>query len=244
MNLDVERFIYEEYSKICNGDFMKTKNKGYYSGYMDHETNSNKYTKIYINQHYSHIPNLDIGEYSYGHPTICWFGEISSLKIGKFCSIARNVQIWLGGEHDHSFVTNYPFVCYDFEWKHNVIETCHRSSKGNVIIGNDVWIGANVTILSGVTVGDGAVLGMNSLITKDVAPYSIVGGNPAKFIKNRFQKEDVDKLLAMKWWDLPKEKIEKAIPFLYQSNLSDFFNWYNENILTSKYDADGCKDSS
>ena len=102
----------------------------------------------------------------------------------------------------------------------------HPKSNGDVIIGNDVWIGNNVTILSGITIGDGAVIGCNSHVVKDIEPYSIYGGNPAKLIKLRFTQEQINKLLKIKWWNWDDDKINSAISLLCNSNINLFLNKY------------------
>jgi acetyltransferase-like isoleucine patch superfamily enzyme len=136
------------------------------------------------------------------------------LKIGKFCSIAARVTIALGGNHRSDLVTTYPFIAFVADWPEAEClsgEDVAAVSKGDVIIGNDVWIGYGVMILSGVTIGDGAVIGAGSVVTKDVEPYSIVAGNPARLIRKRFNDETIRKLLEIKWWDWPPEKIGKNL---------------------------------
>ena len=149
---------------------------------------------------------ISLGYGSYGTPNVIEYGTGSKLVIGKYCSIAPNVTILLGGEHDYRRVTTYPFDMFD-----NIANQSppYSLTKGDVVIGNDVWIGINVTILSGVTIGDGAVIGACALVNKDVKPYTIVGGVPAKLIKYRFDKEKIRVLLEFKWWDMTPEEIEK-----------------------------------
>lgn len=146
----------------------------------------------------------EIGAYTYGEPIIEDFG--SKLKIGKFCSIARGVTILLGGEHNVDWNSTYPFNEVFPESKH--IQG-HPASKGDTTIGNDVWIGTEAIILSGVKIGDGAVVAARSVVVKDVEPYTIVGGNPAKVIKKRFEDKKIEALQKMTWWDWPIEKIKK-----------------------------------
>ncbi|MDT8903497.1 CatB-related O-acetyltransferase [Anaeroselena agilis] len=165
----------------------------------------------------------DIGDWTYGSPTIFSWDEGATLKIGRFCSIADGVEIMLGGEHRSDWVTTYPFsaIC---EQAH-----CfpgHPKSKGDVIIGNDVWIGSKALILSGVRIGDGAVVGAHSVVAKDVAPYSIVAGNPARLCRLRFDEQVIKKLLKIAWWEWPFAKIMEAWPLLLSSNIDDFINAY------------------
>ena len=165
-----------------------------------------------------------IGKYTYGTENIklFWSNENTTLSIGNFCSIAQNVNIYLGGNHRTDWITTYPFG-HIYQNKFNIFNgNGHPSTKGNVIIGNDVWIGANVTIMSGVKINDGAVIANNSHVVKNVEPYSLLGGNPAKLIKYRFTKEQIDKLLEIKWWYWDDEKINTFTPLLCSGNIGDF----------------------
>lgn len=125
------------------------------------------------------FPQYDIGKWSYGKLKILARREGASLKIGSFCSFSTEVKIFLGGEHRTDWVTTYPF---NKLWKSAKTFTGHPSTKGDVIIGNDVWVGHAAVILSGVMIGDGAVVGANAVVTKNVPPYGIVAGNPARLI--------------------------------------------------------------
>ncbi len=163
-----------------------------------------------------------IGDYTYGKPAVIFESNETNLFIGKFCSFASGVTIFLGGNHRPDWISTYPFNSIpnsDFE-AYNYIEG-HPASKGNVVIGNDVWIGLNTTILSGISIGDGAIIGAESLVTKNVGPYEIWGGNPAKFIKKRFDDDTIQKLLEIKWWDWDIEKIKQNIPILMNINTED-----------------------
>jgi acetyltransferase-like isoleucine patch superfamily enzyme len=148
-----------------------------------------------------------IGDYTYGKPEITYWREDIKLEIGKFCSIGHDVKILMGGNHRPDWVTTYPFPALNSEWPEAKDIEGHPATKGDVIIGNDVWICDRVTILSGVTIGDGAVIGGGAVISKDVGPYSIVAGNPAREIRKRFSEETISNLLTLKWWDWPLEKI-------------------------------------
>jgi acetyltransferase-like isoleucine patch superfamily enzyme len=165
---------------------------------------------------------MSFGKYSYGKPNIIWNNDQAKLVIGNFCSIASNVNIYLGGNHRTDWITTYPFghIHQDKFTEFNGIG--HPSTKGDVIIGNDVWIGSNVTIMSGVTIGDGVVIANNSHVVKNAEPYCLIGGNPAKFIKYRFTTEQIEKLLEIKWWFMDDEKINKLTPFLCSNNIDEF----------------------
>jgi acetyltransferase-like isoleucine patch superfamily enzyme len=168
--------------------------------------------------------------FSYGDPIIKWGGSPDAQYVrGNFCSIAENFVVYLGGNHRTDWITTYPFGHINQD-VFSYSGTGHCSTNGNVIIGNDVWICVNVTIMSGVTVGDGAVIAANSHVVKDVEPYSITGGNPAKTIKYRFTSEQIQKLLKIKWWDWDNDKINENINLLCSSNIDNFINkHYIEN---------------
>ena len=165
---------------------------------------------------------MSFGKYTYGNPNIFWENENAKLVIGNFCSIAPNVNIYLGGNHRTDWVTTYPFGHIHNNIFNNFDGIGHPSTKGDVIIGNDVWIGTNVTIMSGIIIGDGAVIANNSHIVKNVEPYSLVGGNPGKLIKYRFSNEQIQKLLEIKWWYWDDEKINKFTKLLCNNNIDDF----------------------
>lgn len=166
---------------------------------------------------------FQIGEWTYGAPSVLSFGEPSTLVIGKFCSIANGVTILLGGEHRTDWVTTYPFSAafLDAEGFKG-----HPRTKGDVIIGSDVWIGQDSFILSGVTVGNGAVIGARSVVSKDVASYSIVTGNPAKIVRYRFPQSTIDILNEIAWWNWPLPRIKEAWAFLLSSEIDVFISRY------------------
>lgn len=168
-------------------------------------------------------PEYEIGLGTYGLPEVVpnGFGEERHLRIGKYCSIAKGVTIYLGSEHRPDWSTTYPFNIY---WPEGHEIKGHPRSKGDVIIGNDVWIATDALILSGVHIGDGAIIGARAVISRDVAPYSIMAGNPAKPIRTRFDQPTIDRFLALKWWDWPKDKITRALPDLMTPNVEQFLD--------------------
>ncbi len=157
-----------------------------------------------------------VGRFSYGHTgiTLREHGEGAALRIGSFCSIAAGLTVFLGGNHRPDWVSTFPFGHIYQDKLKTPRFPGHPASKGDVIIGNDVWIGQGVTITSGIRIADGAVVAATSTVTKDIGPYEIWGGNPAKFIRKRFDDEVIDALLELRWWDLPVETIERLAPLL------------------------------
>ena len=135
------------------------------------------------------------------------------LKIGKFCSIACGAKfLFTSGNHTMKSLSTYPFPIFFEEWGLDGKDICDAwDNKGNIVIGNDVWIGYEAVILSGVTIGDGAVIGSRAVVTKDVEPYTIVGGVPAKPIRKRFDEQTIEKLEKIGWWDWSEEQIRQNI---------------------------------
>ena len=172
------------------------------------------------------------GKYSYGMNNINkhWENNDTKIVVGNFCSLSRNIHIYLGNGvgHDISFVTTFPFGHIHQQIFNNITNNS-RNTKGDIVIGNDVWIGENVTIMSGVTIGDGAVISCNSHVIKNVEPYSLVGGNPAKLIKYRFTKEQINKLLEIKWWYWDDEKINNHTHLLCNKNIDNFIDHVTKN---------------
>lgn len=170
--------------------------------------------------------NVFFGDFTYGYPKIYSWGEGTKLKIGKFCSIAGDVKIYLGGNHRIDWITTYPFNRLpDYFPESRNIEG-HPSSKGDVNIGNDVWLGDSCVILSGINIADGAVIGANSIVTKDIGPYEVYAGNPARFIKKRFSDDDISRLLEMKWWNWEISQIRKCNHILCSGKIIELYEHY------------------
>lgn len=166
------------------------------------------------------FPQYRIGRHSYGDLTVRSWKEGSTLEIGAFCSLAAGVKIFLGGEHRSDWVTTFPFTALWAEDAGHI--PGHPKSRGDVIIGNDVWIGTEAVITSGVRIGDGAVIGMRAVVTRDVPPYTIVAGNPARAIRRRFADEDIERLHAIAWWDWDDERIRRYLPLLLAEDIGGF----------------------
>ncbi len=167
-------------------------------------------------------PTYEIGVGTYGMPIVHDWSEGSTLKIGKYCSIANNVQILLGGQHRIDWVSCFPFPAYLPEAAH--IQD-FGGTRGDVAIGSDVWLCTDCIILSGVTVGHGAVVACGAVVTRDVAPYSVVAGNPAKHIRWRFDEPIRRALLEAAWWDWPELEIRESVEMLCSNDLEGFINY-------------------
>jgi virginiamycin A acetyltransferase len=143
------------------------------------------------------------------------------LVIGKFCSIACGAKfLFTSANHAMRSLSTYPFPIFREEWglkRERVTEAW--DNKGDIVIGSDVWIGYEAVILQGVSIGDGAVVGARAVVTKDVPPYAIVGGVPARVIRMRFDERTIEALMRLKWWDWPREKIQKHLPDIQSGNL-------------------------
>jgi acetyltransferase-like isoleucine patch superfamily enzyme len=160
----------------------------------------------------SHVCAGSIGKHTYINK-YCLIDR-NTKSIGSFCSIAYGVKIGLGN-HPTKWVSTHPFA-YDKKYGFvNISKSFEEQTNKNCIIGNDVWIGANATILAGIHIGDGAIIGANSLVTHDVAPYCIVAGTPAKRIRYRFDEEMIARLLELKWWNWDDARIKQNVDKFY-----------------------------
>jgi acetyltransferase-like isoleucine patch superfamily enzyme len=171
------------------------------------------YTKDLLGNRYR------IGDHTYGKPRVVSWGEGTSLRIGKYCSISTHVTIFLGSEHHTEWVSTYPFPSL---WDEAKSIKGHPATKGDVVIGNDVWIGFGATILSGVNIGDGAAIGACSLVARSVPPYAVVAGNPARVVRYRFDDETIERLLEIKWWDWPEDKVRENVKLVCSGSVGEF----------------------
>lgn len=177
-------------------------------------------------------PNIIVGDYTYydddggaedfeKHVTHHYEIIGDKLIIGKFCAIGKGVEfIMNGANHRMNSASTYPFNIMGGGWERFTPSLKDLPIKGDTVVGNDVWIGQNVTVLPGVHIGDGAIIGANSVVSKDVQPYTVVGGNPIKLIRRRFDDGTTEFLLGLKWWDWSAEKIFKNLELLCSGDLS------------------------
>lgn len=173
-------------------------------------------------------PQIIVGDYTYYddpedvhnfEKNVLYLFDFSTDKliIGKFCQIATGVRfIMNGSNHPMDGVSTYPFKVFGQSWSEAPLNVV---SKGDTVIGNDVWIGNSVTIMQGIHIGHGAIIGTNALVTKDVAPYTIVGGNPAQVIRKRFDDETIDFLVKLAWWDWTLDKIAEHLNLIVSGDL-------------------------
>lgn len=173
-------------------------------------------------------PGYEFGYGSYGIPLVHDWKEGSTLKVGSFCSIAENVNIFLGGHHRSDWITTFPFPAF-VETAPNIKD--YAFSRGDVVIGSDVWLCTGAVILSGVNIGHGAVVAAGAVVTKDVEPYAIVAGNPACHVRYRFEERERSKLIELEWWDWPKELILPAVPLLCSGNIEELLKYYEQRVL-------------
>ena len=186
-------------------------------------------------------PNIIVGDYTYyddpngvenfNDNVLYHFDFIGDkLIIGKFCQIATSVTfIMNGANHALDGFSTYPFKAFGEDWKDVPLNS---KSKGDTTMGNDVWIGYNSTIMPGINIGDGAIIATNSTVTSDVEPYTIVGGNPAKFIRNRFDEPTTQFLCQLKWWDWPIEKISKYASAIATGDIESLKSAVNSGVRT------------
>lgn len=167
-------------------------------------------------------PRYSVGVGTYGIPEVLEFGDDTVLKVGSYTSIADGVRILLGGEHRTDWLTTYPFPAM-IDNLDDIKD--YAPSKGDVVIGSDCWICADAVILSGVTIGHGAIVAAGAMVTRNVPPYSVVGGNPCKFIRWRFEEEVREELLQSAWWDWPVDEVKSVARTLCSADLEAFLTY-------------------
>lgn len=173
--------------------------------------------------HYQGKYSMGLG--SYGLPVVHDWNEGSTLNIGSYCSISTNVQIFLGGNHHSEWVSTYPFPAM-LPGLENIPD--YGFSHGDVVIGSDVWLCSNCIILSGVTVGHGAIVAAGSVVTSDVEPYAVVGGNPARHLRWRFTPEIRAALLKSAWWHWPEDEVCHIAALLCSKEIDGFLAYVSQ----------------
>lgn len=179
-------------------------------------------------------PNIEVGDYTiyndfYNDPrdfeknNVLYHYPINhdKLIIGKYCSIACNSKfMFTSGNHTKNSLATYTFPVFFDEWNLDVKDIAKAwDNKGDIVIGNDVWIGFDSVIMQGVTIGDGAIIGTRALVTNDVPPYTVVGGVPAHKIKKRFDDATIEKLLNYRWWNLPDKEVREKLKFIMNGDI-------------------------
>ena len=180
-------------------------------------------------------PNIEIGDYTmyndyvrdprdFVKNNVLYHYPVNGdkLKIGKFCSIACGAKfLFTSGNHAMQSLSTYPFPIFFEEWNLDARDICSAwDNKGDIIIGSDVWIGYEAVIMAGVTIGDGAIIGTRAVVTKDVPPYTIVGGVPAKIIRKRFDDATIERLENLRWWDWDAAKIQRSISAIQSGDIA------------------------
>lgn len=216
----MEKEIYNNWSDtkyikdIITNPLITAGNKSYYSGFYSNHSFENGCVR-YLWEDETTVDLFNPKE-QFG-----W--ELDRLEIGNYVCIASGATILLGGNHNHrsDWVSVYPFP-----------QTIQKSfkNKGDTIIKSDAWIGMNATIMPGVTIGEGSIIAAESVVIKNVEPYTVVAGNPAKKIKNRFTDEEINLLLELRWFDWSDEEVEKAIPLIMSQNIKGLYDYYLKYI--------------
>lgn len=154
--------------------------------------------------------------------------DVDKLIIGNYCSIGSGAVFMMAGNQGHNteWISTFPFY-----FQANIFKNAKNGfvKAGNTVIGNDVWIGSEAMIMSGITIGDGAIIAARSVVVKDVAPYAVVGGNPAILIKSRFENKEIEQLITMKWWKWKEEKVKENMPLICSSKIKELWEYWCKN---------------
>ena len=200
----------------------------------------NQFTSQLLHETVKH-PNISVGKFSYysGYHHKHDFVEcvrylhdkrddVDKLVIGSYCSIGSGAVFMMAGNQGHKkeWISTFPFY-----FQANIFKEAKNGFEKmcDTVIGNDVWIGTEAMIMPGVTIGDGAVIAARAVVTKDVEPYTVVGGNPAVVIKSRFTEKEISQLHSMKWWNWKEEKVKEAMPLICSPSIDGLWNYWLEN---------------
>ncbi|CAH1676241.1 CatB-related O-acetyltransferase [Hyphomicrobiales bacterium] len=192
-------------------------------GWLRKRVNPDNQTRLHLAHLVARRPEqFVVGLYTYGRPKVRFPESGAKLTIGRYGSIADRTEILLGGNHRLDWATTYPFPSLPRLWPETAHRNDHDTTRGDVVIGHDVWLGSQCMIMSGVRIGHGAVVAARAVVTRDVPPYAIVAGNPARIVRSRFDDSSVAALLESRWWELPRERIAPLLPLLMSDRIADF----------------------
>lgn len=192
-------------------------------GWLRRRLNPDNQTRLHLAHLIARRPGqIAVGRYSYGRPKVRFAESGARLTIGRYGSIADGVEILLGGNHRLDWATTYPFPALPRLWPAAASAGGSDATRGDVTIGHDVWLASQCMVMSGVSIGHGAVVAARAVVTRDVPPYAIVAGNPARVVRLRFDEARVAALLASRWWDLPPETISGLLPLLMSDQIEGF----------------------
>ena len=191
-------------------------------GWLRKQLNPDNQTRLHLAKLIARRPGqVTAGPYTYGRPKVRFPESGARLVIGRYGSIADGVEILLGGNHRLDWATTYPFPALPRLWPQAVGMTGHDTTRGDVVIGHDVWLGSQCMVMSGVNIGHGAVVAARAVVTRDVPPYAIVAGNPARIVRLRFDEARIAALLETAWWSRPRAEIEHLMPLLLSERIDD-----------------------
>jgi len=189
------------------------------------------YKKLVFLKNFIKSPNIFVGDYTYfadhfngpeqfEERNVLYNNDFEKVKlvIGKFCAIAAETRFLMTGDHKLDALSTYPFPVFSGGWE-TLYDVFNLPLRGDILVGNDVWFGYDCIIRGGVRIGDGAIIGTRAVVTKDVPPYSMVAGNPAKIVKMRFDDKTIERLLRIAWWDWEIEKINRHLPLICQQDV-------------------------
>jgi virginiamycin A acetyltransferase len=212
-----------------DGDWRPTRLQAWWAGlpsvprgWLRKRLNPDNQTRLHLAKLVARRPGqFTIGPYTYGRPKVRFPESGARLAIGRYGSIADGVEILLGGNHRLDWATTYPFPALPRLWPEAAGITGHDTTRGDVVIGHDVWLGSQCMVMSGVTIGHGAMVAARAVVTRDVPPYAIVAGNPARVVRLRFDEARIAALLETAWWNRPRAEIEPLVPLLLSERIDD-----------------------
>ncbi len=192
-------------------------------GWLRRRLNPDNQTRLHLAHLVARRPGqFVLGPHTYGRPKIRFPESGARLAIGRYGSIADGVEILLGGNHRLDWATTYPFPAMPRLWPEAAGVTGYDTTRGDVVIGHDVWLGSQCMVMSGLRIGHGAVVAARAVVTRDVPPYAIVAGNPARIVRLRYDEATVAALLDSRWWELPREQLVPLLPLIMSDRVAEF----------------------